>query len=530
MRAKTSWALTGMLALAGMATGSNAAPQEAFCSCDNEYQVGQVVHVTVDSPNRAPNLPAGSNGKVLCGNPDFNGWIQVGFLDWNNGNRDLNNFCACGEPDLDARGWWVKCNDLKAGWAPVRGACCIDGQCQGLFEPECDRLGGEYLGDGTPCDDRACGCGVPVECPDLDGNGVVDVDDVYEFVFRWIGRVDAPVPDLNADCELDIRDLVLIIDAIGPCMNMQPNMGDAPEPEPEPEPTGACCTGDECAIQVEADCQGDWLGEDSTCEQIDCRVRAVSNEELCQCEGQFRAGDRVTLLMDNPGRAGAVQNHGRPELLRGARGVVLCADASGWDRVAVAWEGFRDHDNPGEIPRRDATFLCDCGIYSGHGMQELGIHRLETWTVDCENLLPGWRELDEVGACCLGEFCQPLPEADCLDRGGDWGGDRVRCDAENCGGEVLCGCDEQFAVGDRVELLVNRPLDDEDLDRGDHGIVICTWEHEVLGDMLLVRWWFHQGGAAHPALIENCQCGWRDPIQPHYLQVVQCHHVEVRPE
>ena len=45
---------------------------------------------------------------------------------------------------------------------------------------------------------------------------VVDVDDVYEFVFRWIGRIDAPEPDLNADCEFDVRDLVLIIDAIGP--------------------------------------------------------------------------------------------------------------------------------------------------------------------------------------------------------------------------------------------------------------------------------------------------------------------------
>ena len=121
MRAKTSWALTGMLALAGMATGSNAAPQEAFCSCDNQYQAGQVVHATVDNPNRAPNLPAGSNGKVLCGNPDFNGWVQVGFFNWNNGNRDLNNFCACGGVDSDAKGWWVKCNDLQAGWAPVRG-------------------------------------------------------------------------------------------------------------------------------------------------------------------------------------------------------------------------------------------------------------------------------------------------------------------------------------------------------------------------------------------------------------------------
>jgi hypothetical protein len=189
-----------------------------------------------------------------------------------------------------------------------------------------------------------------------------------------------------------------------------------------------------------------------------------------------------------------------------------------------------DHDDPDARPQRDATWLCDCGVYRQNGMQELGIHRLETWTVDCENLLPGWRELDEVGACCLGDQCQPLPEADCLDRDGSWGGDRSHCNAQTCAGEILCHCDDQFAVGDRVRLLASSPLGDDDLDRHDHGHVICSWEHEQLGPLLLVSWWHAQGGAAHPALIENCECGWRDPSQPFNLQYVQCHHVELWPE
>ncbi|MBG79756.1 MAG: hypothetical protein CMJ39_03475 [Phycisphaerae bacterium] len=526
MQSKPYCPLMALMAMLCFTAATVAAPLE-FCSCANEYQDGDVVHLLVDNPNGAPNLPAGSEGKILCGNNRFNGWVQVGFFGWNNGNRNLNQWCDCGGGDADSKGWWVKCTDLAPGWVSVPGACCLGQECIMANEEVCHDQNGEFIGEGMPCKVDTCSCGDPVECPDLDGNGVIDIDDAIEFLFQYFGHRVAPAQDLNADCEIDIQDLIWIIDAMTNCPLAEPDM---PEPPQEPAITGACCTGDHCDVVAEADCEGDWVGEETSCDEVDCVVRAFSDEPLCQCDGQFRAGDKVTLLIDNPRRAGAVLEGRRPPLLRGARGVVLCADSSGWDRVAVAWEGFMDVDDPDARPQRDATWLCDCGVYRQTGMHELGIHRLETWNVDCENLLPGWRELDEVGACCLGDQCQPLPEADCADRGGSWGGDRSPCNAQTCAGEVLCHCDDQFAVGDRVRLLINSPLGDDDLDRNDHGHVICSWEHEQLGPLLLVSWWHAQGGAAHPALIDNCQCGWRDPSQPFNLQFVQCHHVELWPE
>jgi len=527
MQLNSRWALAGVLAVAGIAGGSAAAPLDGgFCSCNHQFEAGDVVHLLVDNPNRAENLPAGSEGKVLCGNPRFDKWVQVGFFDWDNGGRDLNHFCECGGIDSDGKGWWVRCNTLAPGPALRHGACCLGGHCVATFEPDCLNRGGEFLGRDIECMPDLCGCGEPVDCPDLDGNGVVDIQDAHEFIFQFFGWRPEPPQDLNADCEVDGLDLILILDAIGHCVEPIEEPPAEAAPQPDPDPTGACCTGDECRIATEAECNGEWLGEAVTCDDVDCRVRAFDDEPLCRCEGQFRAGDRVTLLVDNPGRTGAVQN-GRPELLRGARGVVLCADASGWDRVTVAWEGFRDHAPDDPRDRLDPTWLCDCGVYRGNGLNELGIHVLETWIVDCENLLPGWREIDEVGACCLGDQCQPLPEADCLDRGGEWGGDRSPCSSETCAGEVLCHCDEQFAVGDEVELLVNAPLGHDDLPRGRHGYVICSWEHEEFGDLVLVRWWRASGNRT---LVDQCECGWRDPIHRDRLQIVQCEHIRLRNE
>ena len=531
MQSISTWSLATLLSVLCLGVCANAAQlDDEFCSCQNQYQPGDIVHLLIDNPNRSQRLPARSEGKILCGNNRFPGWVQVGFFGWDNGNRNLNHWCDCGGFDADGKGWWVKCGDIAPGWAPEMGACCIGERCFIATEPDCQDNDGDYLGDRVPCDDDPCDCGEPVECPDLDGNGIIDIEDVRVFIFRYLGWRDEPAEDLNADCEVNILDLIVVLDAVQNCLAPEPTVQEEPHQEPEPPaPVGACCTGGQCDLVSEADCDGEWLGEAFSCDDIDCAVREFSNGPLCQCDGQFRAGDKVTLLIDNPGRAYAVSQYGRPPLLRGARGVVLCADESGWDRVAVAWEGFMDHDHPdGGI--RDATWLCDCGVYRQNGMPELGIHHLETWNVDCENLLPGWRELDEVGACCLGDQCQPLPEADCLDRDGSWGGDRSPCNAETCAGEVLCHCDEQFAVGDRVRLLINSPLGDDDLRRNDHGRVICSWEHEELGQLLLVSWWHAQGGAAHPALINNCECGWRDPSQPFNLQFVQCHHVEPWPE
>ncbi|MCH2134257.1 MAG: PQQ-dependent sugar dehydrogenase [Phycisphaerales bacterium] len=39
--------------------------------------------------------------------------------------------------------------------SPV-GACCFNEQCIGSTQAQCDTVGGEYLGDGFPCDDEIC--------------------------------------------------------------------------------------------------------------------------------------------------------------------------------------------------------------------------------------------------------------------------------------------------------------------------------------------------------------------------------------
>ena len=87
MQSKPYCPLMALMAMLCFTAATVAAPLE-FCSCANEYQDGDVVHLLVDNPNGAPNLPAGSEGKILCGNNRFNGWVQVGFFGWNNGNRN----------------------------------------------------------------------------------------------------------------------------------------------------------------------------------------------------------------------------------------------------------------------------------------------------------------------------------------------------------------------------------------------------------------------------------------------------------
>ncbi len=39
---------------------------------------------------------------------------------------------------------------------------------------------------------------------------------------------------------------------------------------PPPVATGACCEDGECSITTESDCEGQWQGSDTTCEDVDC--------------------------------------------------------------------------------------------------------------------------------------------------------------------------------------------------------------------------------------------------------------------
>ncbi len=62
------------------------------------------------------------------------------------------------------------------------GACCINEGCLILSEADCLSVSGTYMGDDTDCDTVTC----PQPCPaDLNGDGVVDINDIFEILGMW---------------------------------------------------------------------------------------------------------------------------------------------------------------------------------------------------------------------------------------------------------------------------------------------------------------------------------------------------------
>ena len=52
----------------------------------------------------------------------------------------------------------ASCADFDPPCGEVRGACCLDEVCEYLKPSECEDQGGEYQGDGIPCDPNPCLC------------------------------------------------------------------------------------------------------------------------------------------------------------------------------------------------------------------------------------------------------------------------------------------------------------------------------------------------------------------------------------
>ncbi|MHC5027649.1 MAG: dockerin type I domain-containing protein, partial [Planctomycetota bacterium] len=105
--------------------------------------------------------------------------------------------------------------ELLVACAPAIGACCFgDGTCEVLTGNACTLAGGLYQGDATLCGDAECP--QPPDCPsDVNGDGVVDVQDLVEVILAWgSGQVDA---DVNNDGMVDVQDLVMVIVDWGAC-------------------------------------------------------------------------------------------------------------------------------------------------------------------------------------------------------------------------------------------------------------------------------------------------------------------------
>jgi hypothetical protein len=57
------------------------------------------------------------------------------------------------------------------------GACCLPDSCQVLFEAECAKAMGTYLGDNTTCGNPRCPCP-----PDWNEDGILNSQDFFDFL------------------------------------------------------------------------------------------------------------------------------------------------------------------------------------------------------------------------------------------------------------------------------------------------------------------------------------------------------------
>nr|MBC8200760.1 right-handed parallel beta-helix repeat-containing protein [Planctomycetota bacterium] len=92
-------------------------------------------------------------------------------------------FCGSSEYDIGAP--W---NDLGGNEflteceSPVLGACCINGEAVELFDNDCERILGEFMGEGSDPDQVICSS----YCPsDVDGDGEVGVSDILIIITAW---------------------------------------------------------------------------------------------------------------------------------------------------------------------------------------------------------------------------------------------------------------------------------------------------------------------------------------------------------
>jgi hypothetical protein len=157
------------------------------------------------------------------------------------------------------------------------GACCLpDGSCVGVPAPECDALGGSFLGDETECD--------PNPCPQLEACCFCLGDDHCEALLAVECQAQGGVPmGAGTDCAPD------------PC-------------ECPPEPGACCMLEGTCEFITRSECGalgGLFQGEGVLCEDVDClgthgaaccvgEVCWVRTEDECVASGGVFFPDQPT--------------------------------------------------------------------------------------------------------------------------------------------------------------------------------------------------------------------------------------------
>jgi hypothetical protein len=142
------------------------------------------------------NSPTISNSNFCENDPDaINGnWNNGGGNEFLNTCGDIEGACcvkeACYEVELifceSIDGEWLGYNatcDVDTCSTPQQyGACCINGEALALYDYDCDRILGTFMGEGTNPADITC----PIHCAeDVNGDGVIDTNDLLAILAAW---------------------------------------------------------------------------------------------------------------------------------------------------------------------------------------------------------------------------------------------------------------------------------------------------------------------------------------------------------
>jgi parallel beta-helix repeat protein len=139
--------------------------------------------------------PAGVGGGIYCtyssptisdctisDNTADNGGGGIFFF-WEGHSPTLLNSAVCGNsPNQIVGSYSDEGGNTVAAVCPIPGACCTNGECMIAEQDDCLAFYGQWLGDGTTCDDSPC----PIAClGDVTGDGQVSVNDVLTVIGNW---------------------------------------------------------------------------------------------------------------------------------------------------------------------------------------------------------------------------------------------------------------------------------------------------------------------------------------------------------
>ena len=301
------------------------------------------------------------------------------------------------------------------------GACCLEGQCLGdLSEQDCSELGGEYLGDGSQCDDEytcarigAC-CFPPYECYD----DIVEADCLI-----WGGTFEGE----ESTCDTSN------------CWS---------------EPLGACCYDYTTCLNglTRGTCElsgGDFLGPDSDCFVDQCpyfdpggaccidpgsgnECFDFTTEEECYfLGGEYRGpGSFCDFEYCAPVGACCVTVGNTPSCTDSVT-VDLCEDGS-WYEGQTCMDIEFECTPPwgacclsGSNACLDGFSQIECEQSGGTFFEETTCNEL-----NCQS---------DAGACCLLDECTINTEEDCFYLGGSFYGSGTDCSMMPCDQPVLFG-------------------------------------------------------------------------------------------